>query len=128
MNVTLRLTLEVEYEPNGVPVAELKNMLFDIVSRAAGDGLLTGDTPAVVDNYTHEVEVVSEPPVLTPEQQREADYLASGASKCPWCKSPNIEGTGDVDYDADWYSNHVVCNACGKEWEDVYTLSGIIED
>jgi hypothetical protein len=68
------------------------------------------------------------PPSLTPEQQREQDYLASGGSKCPFCKSENIEVTGNHNFDADYATIGCQCYACGKDWTEVYTLTGFTED
>lgn len=58
MKTTLRLVLEVTYIPHGVPTAELREMLEGVVSYAMNRGLITGDTEAEVDLYTHRVETV----------------------------------------------------------------------
>jgi hypothetical protein len=55
----LRLVLEVTYIPNGVPTAQLREMLEGIVTLAMGEGLVTGDTEAEVDTYTHRVETIA---------------------------------------------------------------------
>lgn len=59
---------------------------------------------------------------------REREYIASGGSKCPFCKSTNIEGCGERDFDGDHAYNGCECLACGKTWDDVYSLTGINED
>lgn len=56
----LRLTLDVSYTPNGVSVTELETMLRAIADHAAGDGLMTGDTPAEVDEWKATVDVLSQ--------------------------------------------------------------------
>lgn len=56
--IKLRLVLEVTYIPRGVPTAELRQMLEDVVSYAMSRGLITGDTEADVDLYTHRVETI----------------------------------------------------------------------
>lgn len=61
------------------------------------------------------------------DEQMIKDYVDSRGSYCPYCKSKNIEGTGNRDYDDNWASNHIVCKDCGKEWDDIYTLTGIDE-
>lgn len=47
----LRLTLDVEYIPNGVDAQWLKDNLMNVASRAIGEGLLTGDSEAEVETY-----------------------------------------------------------------------------
>ena len=57
----LRLIVDVIYDPSGVSTQELKGLLEAIIPRAAGDGLLTGETPATVDTYYANVSVYYEP-------------------------------------------------------------------
>lgn len=45
-------------------------------------------------------------------------------SRCPVCGSPDIEATGQRDYDADWYTNRIRCGSCHAEWDDVYHIVG----
>lgn len=59
---------------------------------------------------------------LTPAMVRR--YIDSEGSCCPYCGSDEIEA-GPVEADADSSSGDVMCNACGKQWRDVYTLSAI---
>lgn len=49
--VRLRLTFDVDYELNGEAVNSLKVRLQDLVSRAVGDGMLTGCSEATVDRW-----------------------------------------------------------------------------
>lgn len=58
--VKLRLTVDVEYRPNLVPVRDLTHLLRRIPEMAAGDGLMTGETPAEVETWTATVEQVVE--------------------------------------------------------------------
>ena len=51
----LRLILDVDYEPNGVPKEDLVLML-ESVARQASHGLLTQDTPAEVNEWDYRVE------------------------------------------------------------------------
>ncbi|MBM4398409.1 MAG: hypothetical protein FJ087_22305 [Deltaproteobacteria bacterium] len=44
---------------------------------------------------------------------------------CPFCGSPQIEGTGQREYDDNWYTNRITCTACGAEWDDVYEVTTI---
>jgi hypothetical protein len=53
--VKLRLILDVDYEPNGVPKEDLVLML-ESVARQASHGLLTQDTPAEVNEWDYRVE------------------------------------------------------------------------
>ena len=52
----LRLTVDVEYDANGVSEDELKERLSMMVQNSAGDGAFTGDTPATTYEWTAEVE------------------------------------------------------------------------
>jgi hypothetical protein len=54
----LRLVIEVEYNPGGLDIAELKDLLADLAIRASGFGGFTGDTPATVDTWTAWVEEI----------------------------------------------------------------------
>lgn len=67
--ITLRLTLDVTFQPNGTHETELTRLLGDIASRAASDGFMTGDTPAEVKTWESNVRKmdVSAPP---PHAQR----------------------------------------------------------
>ncbi len=56
----LRLTLDIEYYPNGVSVKTLKSMLEQIAHNAAGQGLMTGETAAEVETWSAKVEEVNE--------------------------------------------------------------------
>lgn len=57
--VKLRLVMEVEYAPNGVPTTELREMMHDCVTRALNDGTLTGDTEATVEQHRAYTEVMT---------------------------------------------------------------------
>jgi hypothetical protein len=54
----MRLVLDVDYDPNGVPDQVLADMLHGVVRAATNHGWLTGGTPAEVDGYTARVEQV----------------------------------------------------------------------
>ena len=53
------------------------------------------------------------------------DYVESGGSCCPKCKSRDI-ADGSVDVDGNWHAVDVVCNGCDMEWRDIYTLAFIL--
>ncbi len=54
----LRLILEVTYNDQGVPEDELRQRLDNLVIHAVNEGLLTGETEADVEKYTHRIETV----------------------------------------------------------------------
>jgi len=54
--IKLRLTLDVDYVPHGVSKASLKNLLYNLVHRGLGDGMLTCETDAEVDSWCNRVE------------------------------------------------------------------------
>lgn len=49
-----------------------------------------------------------------------AKYLAS-PSKCPYCGSADITGQ-QIDIESRQATQPVTCNACEKQWTDIYTL------
>ena len=53
--IGLKLTLEVVYSPNGTPRKELIRRLENVIHHAINNGLLTGETRAVVKAYCHEI-------------------------------------------------------------------------
>lgn len=57
----LRLVLEVEYEPNGLPEAYLHANLTRMVDNAMGEGQLTEDSPAEVTSWSAHVERIDTP-------------------------------------------------------------------
>ena len=63
--------------------------------------------------------------MITPEQKQK--YFETGGGQCPFCRSKEIEGTGDMETDSDWMTNRIECLTCGKTWDDIYTLSDIEE-
>lgn len=48
-------------------------------------------------------------------------------TKCPECKSENIEMTED-DYDGDEGTQDVRCNDCGHEWRELWRFVKILKD
>jgi hypothetical protein len=59
--VRLRLTLDVTYTLNGNSVADMQDRLRQAVEHAIGNGMLTGDSAAEVDEYSAEVVEQPEP-------------------------------------------------------------------
>ena len=57
--VKLRLTLDITYDLNGVEEGCMREHMKDIARVAAGNGLMTGETPATVDEWTAKVEKIS---------------------------------------------------------------------
>jgi transposase-like protein len=54
------------------------------------------------------------------------EYLDHGGTKCPHCGSLNL--TGDhVQVDAGTAWQDIICDDCGKEWQDTYTLTGFAD-
>lgn len=49
--ISMRLVLDVTYTPNGVPESVLRDNLQNLVQRAVGEGLLTGNLEAEVEEY-----------------------------------------------------------------------------
>ena len=58
MKTTLRLTLDVEYETNGVPVEQLDYWLKAVALRAYDEGHFTFNSDAYVEAYSYKVETL----------------------------------------------------------------------
>lgn len=54
--IKLRAVVEVEYDTNGVSPEDLRHKLIGALGIGYRDGLLTGSTPAEVENYEVKVE------------------------------------------------------------------------
>lgn len=55
---TIRLTIDVTYEPNNTHTDDLKDLLLDLPTRAMREGLFTGHTDAEVIISVPSVEAV----------------------------------------------------------------------
>ena len=54
-NIKLRLTLDLEIDPQGTGIDELKDHLYRVVRDSVNNGTLTGETTATVEHYTASV-------------------------------------------------------------------------
>lgn len=70
--VKVRLILDVEYDPNGVPPQVLRDMLEYIPQMAASNGLMSGDTEAEVATWVARTVEVEELPANFQEWLLEA--------------------------------------------------------
>lgn len=61
---------------------------------------------------------------MTKEQK--TSYLEN-SNQCPFCKSDNIEGTAERNYDGNHSDHRIKCLACEKEWLDIYQLCDVEE-
>ena len=59
---------------------------------------------------------------LTKEQEQK--YIDHGGVICPYCLSTDIT-SGHIESDAAIAWAKVSCNCCDKQWQDLYTLTGI---
>jgi hypothetical protein len=59
----VRLTLDVDYDLHGLSIEEMQRRLCQMVERAIGQGMLTGQSGATVDQYSMETEVLLLEPV-----------------------------------------------------------------
>ena len=59
-----------------------------------------------------------------PTPERVAEYVKDGGDACPFCRSDQIEG-GSFECSAGDAWQSVLCNKCGAEWIDNYTLLDI---
>jgi hypothetical protein len=53
--IKLRLTLDVEFDPQGETIDKLKDRLYRVIRESVNNGVLTGDSGATVEHYTASV-------------------------------------------------------------------------
>jgi len=58
-------------------------------------------------------------------EKMKKNYLKN-PHKCPKCGKTDIDARG-FDFEDEQVWSEVICNDCGFEWRDIYTLSDIIE-
>lgn len=58
MNKKLKITLEIEYDPAGLPVLALRDLADDAINHAVGNGAFTGDTAATIEEWDLRIEEV----------------------------------------------------------------------
>lgn len=66
LTTRLRLTFDIDYALNGEPLADMIERLRRMAERAVGNGMLTGDSPAEVEQYSMSV---TEVPALLDEDE-----------------------------------------------------------
>lgn len=54
------------------------------------------------------------------------DKYLQNPTQCPYCQSSDILG-GSIEIENGKASQRITCQACGKAWHGVYTLTGIVE-
>jgi len=54
-NIKLRLTLDLEIDPQGTDPDKLKDCLYRVIRDSVNNGTLTGDSGATVEHYTASV-------------------------------------------------------------------------
>jgi predicted Zn finger-like uncharacterized protein len=57
--------------------------------------------------------------------EMEKEYLATGGSNCPRCKSKIIVSAEPTQIDGSAVWQRMQCSNCGAEWHDLYTLTGM---
>lgn len=57
------------------------------------------------------------------ELMTDAEYCKARGTKCPNCRSEDIEG-GYMQVDGETAWQDIVCNSCGGHWRDLYSLIG----
>lgn len=61
-------------------------------------------------------------PLVNPSP--EDRYIEEGGVRCPYCRSPHLEG-GEVTIDAGAVHQEVACKNCDQAWTDRYRLIGM---
>lgn len=58
MKVALRVKVDIEFETNGESVDVMRERLVQMLRKADGEGMFTGDGPSEVEDWHQEVEVI----------------------------------------------------------------------
>jgi transposase-like protein len=58
------------------------------------------------------------------EKQRKR-YVKQGGARCPVCRSDDIFGKEGFDFYDRGLLQSCACSACGANWTDTYTLTGV---
>jgi formate dehydrogenase maturation protein FdhE len=66
----------------------------------------------------------SSPKPLTPEQEREMEYLESPGC-CPFCNSDEISATSSHGFEGREGWQDIECESCRMEWKEVFTMTSI---
>lgn len=56
------------------------------------------------------------------------EYVKEEGTKCPYCKSLNIERIDPVGFDETISWKTVICNNCGERWSDIFELTGYVRN
>ena len=54
-------------------------------------------------------------------------YVQRQGLVCPFCQGDDLDTRSPVTLKTDVATQEIRCNACGKVWDDVFTLSGYRE-
>ena len=89
----LRLTLDVDFDPQGVDRDTLVRQMHDVVSNAVNQGLLTGDTAATVEHYDYTVKRVRsvKKPISAESKAVIANYPDGLCPDCQWKIRSNVK-------------------------------------
>lgn len=53
----------------------------------------------------------------------DSEYIGNFGNICIFCRSTNIHGASEADFDGENAYRVVSCDECGEKWEEVYKLS-----
>jgi len=109
----LRLTLDVDFDPQGMSTDDLKRNLTRVVHDATNNGTLTGDSPATVEKYNFKVterrSVKEKKPITAESRAIILNYQDGLCPDCGWKIRRNVkEGNECLNCGHVFYSN------CGK--------------
>jgi len=109
----LRLTLDVDFNPNGVDRNTLVRQLHDVVNLATNNGTLTGETNATVQEYNFKVterRSVKKKKPIPAESKAIIDNYPNG--QCPDCGQKIRRNVKEGDNCPN--CEHVFYSDCGK--------------
>jgi len=107
----LRLTLDVDFDPQGLSTDELKANLRGIIHDAVNNGTLTGDSPATVEKYNFKVTERRsvKKPISSESKAIIANYSDGLCPDCQWKIRKTVK-EGDECRNC----GHVFYSDCGK--------------
>ena len=86
-----KLTLVVEFDPQGCTAEDLKHNMHQVVTRSVNDGTLTGELPATVERYSYSVKRIGGPrkKIRRIPKRRLQEYCAKRPSEPPSVSEPH---------------------------------------
>ncbi len=78
---------------------------------------------AIYGDDKHNVNSEYTGPSIPEQIVSDKEYIEQSGGECIYCKSEEISGTSEVDFDDIYAYRKIVCQKCEAEWEEVFTMT-----